>query len=155
MLGDCVRHARILAIVECVIAAHRPLELREFAHHPGCKIRFREFSRACRLVEIGFKLACQKRRDRPDAAYPIQHCPGPCVKHDVSELRETRSESTPPVLIPEEFGVGEPRSKYALIARNDFAAPIFSRYIRYDHKPVCYRLRSRSANRKEFLMGPH
>ena len=72
MRADRLRHARVLAALQRVVAAHHPLQFGEFADHAGGEIGLGQLRRACRQRRVGADQRRDQRRPAVPAAAPAR-----------------------------------------------------------------------------------
>src|SRR6185437_3215980 len=107
------------AVVQCVIAAHRPLQLRKFGDHVGDEVRFRQQCGAVRERVRGTDAGADVAGEKAQSLHPIVQRAELVVIDDAAQALDTRRERLPAVLVVEEFRVSKPRAQHALVAADD------------------------------------
>ncbi len=124
MSGDGVGHARVLLLVERVIAAHHPLQLGELADHDADEVGLGEDGGALGEVGIGADQRRDLARQHAHALHALVLRAELLVEHDLLQLRHPVGQHDLAVLVEEELGVGEPRSDHPLVAGDDRLAAV-------------------------------
>ena len=110
----------MLTVVQRVIAADNPLQLGKFPNHPGRQVGLGEPHGAPRPSGIGAgDMAGKKINQRLHPRDLVAQAAELGVKDPIGERLDPRFERHPPVLIPEESRIGEPRSEHAFVTGND------------------------------------
>ena len=155
MRADRVGHRRRLALLQRVVAAHHPLQLREFPDHPAHEIGLAQGSRP--LAEPPVKTRHVRRQGSDELAQPFGLLPDAAelgVEDDRLQRRQPILQPGLAVLVPEELGVGQARPQHALVAGDDRLAAVGCHHVGHDDEA-----RRQAAVRREqreiFLMRAH
>ena len=131
--ADRLRDRRRLALRLGGIPADHALKLREFPDHSRDEVRLGQPRRALDLIGVRAlddSLFGQPARELRHALDLVRHRSELFVKADPGELLGLLFERHFQVLLPEEAGVGEPRSKHATVALDDRLAAVLRIHVR-------------------------
>ena len=154
MRADRLRHARVLATRQRVVAAHHALQLRELADHAARQIGLGKLGRPRRQPRIGADLRGDQRGQlfQPCHTLPLGAELG--VEDHAFQLRQEFLQALPPILVPEEPRIRKPRPQHPFIARDDRRAAIGGDNVAHQREARS-RMPIRRAHRKIALVHPH
>ena len=119
MLRDRLGDAGRFAVVQCVIAAHRSLQLGEFGDHVGDEVRLRQQRGAIRERMRSTDARANVAGEKAQSLHAIVQRAELVVIDDAAQALDTRRERLPAVLVVEEFRVRKSRAQHALVAVDD------------------------------------
>ena len=115
-------HALGLPLLARVDAAHHSLQLRQFRHHLGGEIGFRETARCRRRIGQRWRrqgLCGNPSCQRLDALRLLEIAPELLVESNRPEPLDARFERNVAIGIPEETRITQPRRQHALVIARD------------------------------------
>ena len=155
MVFDCVRNVGFQSIIECVIAAHRTLQLGKLAHHIGHKVSFCQLrGLICLLCQhIAAHLLSNRFRNRTHTLYALALGTQLVVIHNLGKPINARRQCLFAILIKEKFGIRQTRAHHALVATNHRTG--VSRADVADHQEPVRQLARTIEQRKVLLVRLH